>query len=183
MGVRVTRRGFLHLAGFSAGMLALSRLRPLPAALAAAGGEGTAGLMVLSPADARVLTAVAERITYTGDASMPRFAATDGLRTIDTALRQLPPDVPRQLSWGLWLFEWAPPLFIGKPARFTGLDPAWQDVYVASWADSSLQTRRLVFQALKNLAMLGYYAQDATWPGIHYGGPLAPRPRRVVADV
>lgn len=176
----VTRRGFLHLAGFSAGMLALSRLRPLPAAVAAEIAGDATELVVLTPADARILAAVAERMTHTGDPAMPRFAATGGLRTIDVALRQLPPEVPRQLSWGLWLFEYAPPLFIGRPARFTGLGADWQDVYLADWADSGLQARRLVFQALKNLSMLGYYAQDATWPGIHYGGPLAPRPRRAV---
>jgi hypothetical protein len=177
MAIRVTRRGFLHLAGFSAGMLALSRLRALPAALA---GETSGGLAVLTPTDARILGAVAERMTYTGDAAMPRFSATDGLRTIDVALRQLPPEVPQQLSWGLWLFEYAPPLFLGKPARFTGMNENWQDVYLADWADSGLQTRRMLFQALKNLSFLGYYAQDATWAGIHYLGPLQPRPRRVV---
>ena len=182
MGVPVTRRGFLQLAGFSAGMLALSRLRPTPAALAADAGAGAVGLTVLSPGDARVLAAVAERITHTGDPAMPRFADTDGLRTIDTALRQLPSEVPYQLSWGLWLFEWGPPFLIGRPSRFTGLDPAWQDVYVADWADSRLTARQQVFQALKNLSFLGYYTQDATWAGIHYGGPLAPRPRRVVPD-
>lgn len=177
MGAKVTRRGFLQLAGFSAGMLALSRVRALPAAWAAAPGGG---LQVLSANDARILAAVAERMTDTGDPAMPRFADTDGLRTIDTALRQLPAEVPQQLSWGLWLCEWGPPLCIGKPARFTGLDPAWQDVYLADWADSRFQMRRQLFQALKNLSYLGYYAQDATWGGIHYGGPLAPRPRRVV---
>ena len=178
----VTRRGFLQLAGFSAGMLALSRLRPMPAAWAAEGASDATGLHVLSPADARILAAVAERMTYTGDAAMPRFSATDGLRTIDIALRQLPPDVPQQLSWGLWMFEYAPPLFIGKPARFTGLGEDWQDVYLADWADSSLQTRRMVFQAFKNLSMLGYYAQDATWKGIHYTGPWVVRPRRAVPE-
>ncbi|MFN8644940.1 MAG: hypothetical protein U0802_25945 [Candidatus Binatia bacterium] len=181
MRADVTRRGFLQLAGFSAGMLALARLRPLPAAWAAETGAGGA-LTVLAPAEARVLTAVAERITHTGDPAMPRFADTTGLQTIDTALRQLPPEVPRQLSWGLWLFEWGPLPCIGRPARFTGLDAPTQDAYVADWAESRFQTRRLVFQALKNLSFLGYYAQDATWAGIHYGGPLAPRPRRVVAE-
>ena len=176
----VTRRGFLQLAGFSAGMLALSRLRPLPAALAAELAGGDAGLAVLTPADARILAAVAERMTYTGDPAMPRFSATAGLRTIDIALRQLPAEVPQQLSWGLWMFEWAPPLFIGKPARYTGMNENWQDVYLADWADSSLQTRRMVFQALKNLSMLGYYAQDSTWAGIHYTGPWVVRPRRPV---
>ena len=80
------------------------------------------------------------------------------------------------------MFEYAPPLFIGKPARFTGLGEDWQDVYLADWADSSLQTRRMVFQAFKNLSMLGYYAQDATWKGIHYTGPWVVRPRRAVPE-
>jgi hypothetical protein len=181
MAPPVTRRGFLHLAGFSAGMLALTRLRPLPAAWAAAGGAVN-GLTVLSPDDARILAAIAERMTYTGSPAMPRFSDTDGLRTIDTALRQVPADVPAQLSWGLWMWEYAPPLLIGKPARFTGLDEPWQDVYLADWLESRLQTRRMIFQAFKNLSMLGYYSQDATWRGIHYSGPWAPRPRRVVPD-
>jgi hypothetical protein len=176
----MTRRGFLQLAGFSAAMLALSRLRALPAALATEVGGDAGELSVLSPSDARILAAVAERITYTGDPAMPRFSATAGLRTVDVALRQLPPDIPQQLSWGLWMFEYAPPLFIGKLARFTGLNEHWQDAYLAGWAESSLQTRRMLFQALKNLSMLGYYAQDATWAGIHYSGPVVVRPRRVL---
>jgi len=179
MGTQVSRRGFLHLAGFSAGMLALARLRAMPAAWAAAEG-GTAGLTVLSAGDARILAAFADRATYTGDPRMPRFADTDGLRTIDTALRQVPPEVPEQLSWALWLFEYGPPVLIGQPSRFTNLSEAWQDVYLADWAESRLQTRRMIFQAFKNLAMLGYYSQDATWKGIHYSGPWVPRPRRVV---
>ena len=55
-------------------------------------------LRVLSPRDARILGALADRMTFTGDPSMPRFADTAGLQTIDTALLQLPPDVPQQLS-------------------------------------------------------------------------------------
>jgi hypothetical protein len=181
VGTFFGRRDFLRLSGFSVGLLALSQLRFAPSAFAAAAPE--TGLRVLSAGDARTLAAVAARITFTGDAAMPRFGDTDGLRTIDTALLQLPPEVPEQLSWALWLVEYGPPVFIGQPARYTGLDPAWQDIYLNDWADSRFQTRRLVFQAVKNLSMLGYYAQDASWPGIHYGGPWVPRPRRIVPDV
>ena len=181
MDVRVDRRRFLGLAGFSAGMLALARLRALPAAAHAVAATD-APLYVLGADDARIMAALAERMTFTGDASMPLFSATDGLRTIDTALRQAAPDVAYQLSWALWLFEFGPPLLIGKPARYTRLAPQWQDVYLADWAASGLQMRRMIFQALKNLSMLGYYAQDATWAGIHYGGPLLPRPRMVLPD-
>lgn len=177
--MRLDRRTFLRAGGFSAAMLALGRLRAgaMPGAAAA-----PAGLRVLSPDDARILAAVAERMTFTGDPAMPRFAQTDGLHTIDVALRQMPPEVTEQLSWALWLVEVSPPLTIGRLARFTGLDAEWQDIALSGWAESRFQIRRIVFQALKNLAMLGYYAQDATWAGIRYGGPWAPRPRRVVAD-
>ena len=170
----VSRRGFL---GMSAGLLALSRLRALPAA-AAATGE----LRMLSPRQARILTVLGDRITYTGEAVMPRFADTAALQTIDTALLQLPPDVPQQLSYALLLFEYGPPLFIGKPATFTGLPTRWQDVYLLGWSESRFHIRRIAFQAFKNLTMLGYYSQDATWPAIHYDGPWAPKPRRSVGQ-
>jgi hypothetical protein len=175
----LSRRAVLRAGGMSAALLALSRLRAAPAA-AQAIAPATPALRVLGPRDARILTAVGERMTFTGAPDMPRFADTAALSTIDTALLQLPPDVPQQLSYALVLFEYGPPLFIGKLATFSGLSPAWQDLYLGGWADSRFQTRRLAFQAFKNLTMLGYYAQDATWPGIHYQGPWAPKPRRAV---
>ena len=38
----------------------------------------------------------------------------------------------------------------------------------------------LAFQALKNLSMLGWYSQDASWASIGYQGPLIAR-RTVVS--
>jgi hypothetical protein len=176
--VRLSRRTLLRAGAMSTALLALSRVRPAPAAAEAVPGA----LRVLGPRDARIFTALAERMTDTGDPAMPRFADTAALATVDTALRQLPPDIPRQLSWALVLFEYGPPLFIGKAASFTALTPEWQDVYLSDWADSRFATRRIAFQAFKNLAMLGYYAQDATWPAIHYQGPWVARPRRTLPD-
>jgi hypothetical protein len=179
---RFTRRGFLRAGGMSAALLAVARLRVAPAFAASAPSTGDAALMVLSPTDARILSSIAARMTFTGDPSMPRFADTAGLQVIDGALRQLPPAVAQQLSWGLLLFDYGPPLWIGKLSTFTGLSDEWQDAYIAGWADSRFQMRRAAFQAFKNLSMLGYYSQDATWPAIHYGGPWAPKPRRVIRD-
>jgi hypothetical protein len=205
--VVIGRRSFLRLAGFSAGMSALSQLRwtgsirpcaaghrPSPALPRAAGegpssplpceaGEGQGGgsvapaLHVLSEGDARILSAIAERMVFTGDPAMPRFAETSGLAAIDAALTRVDPDVVDQLHWGLLLFEYGPPLFGARFSTFTGLDEKAQDDYLAGWEASRFATRRLVFQALKNLSFLGYYSQDATWKGIHYDGPWIPRPR------
>jgi len=175
----LSRRTVLRAGGMSAALLALSRLRAVPVTAQASAPTATA-LRVLGPRDARILAAVADRMTFTGDPDMPRFADTAALQTIDAALLQLPPDVPQQLSYALLLFEYGPPLFIGKLATFSGLSPEWQDLYLGGWADSRFHTRRIAFQAFKNLAMLGYYAQDATWPAIHYQGPWAPKPRRTL---
>jgi hypothetical protein len=173
----LSRRRFLRM---SAALLALSRLRAAPAAGQNA-APADAALRVLSARDARILSAVAGRITFTGDPAMPPFSETAALPTIDAALMQLSPDVTQQLSWALLLFEYGPPVFLGKLATFSSLSPEWQDLYLDGWAQSRFHTRRIAFQALKNLSMLGYYSQDATWPGIHYTGPWAPKPRRVLA--
>jgi hypothetical protein len=176
-GHPIGRRAFLGLAGFGAAMVALSRLRMAPAAVAA---QARHGLRVLRSNDARVLTAIADRMVHTGDPSMPRFGDTPGIFTVDTALLQLPAETSRQLHWALLLFEYAPPVFSLRFSTFTGLSDEAKDDYIAGWAESRFLTRQFAFRALKNLSLLGYYAQDATWKGIHYGGPWVPRPRRVI---
>jgi hypothetical protein len=176
----IGRRTFLGLAVFVGAMAAVSRLRFPPEVLAAPSpARGT--LHALSATDSRILSAVADRITFTGDPEMPRFGETGGLAAIDTALLQLAPDVASQLHWGLVLFEYGPPVFDFRLSTFTGLSDADQDSYLRGWAESRYEIRRLTFRALKNLSMLGYYSQDATWKGIHYGGPWVPRPRRVAS--
>jgi len=181
LSVPIGRRTLLRAGGMSAGLLALGRLRALPAAHAES-VPADAPLRVLSRRDAEILTAVAGRITFTGEPRMPLFADTQGLITIDTALLQLPPDVPQQLSWALRLIEYSPPLTVGKFSTFTGLPPEWQDVTLIAWEQSRIRLLRIAFQALKNLSMLGFYAQPETWPQIHYQGPWIMRPPRVVGE-
>ncbi len=179
----IRRRTFFRVAGMSAGLLAVSRLRPAAVAHADQGtATGSKALRVLGPRDAQIMEAIADRITFTGDDAMPRFRDTAGLVTIDTALLQLPPDVPQQLHVGLLLFEYGPPLFARRWSRFTSLGDEDKDAYLAGWEQSRYEFRQLAFRAVKNLAMLGYYSQDATWKGIHYSGPWAPRPPRSIPD-
>lgn len=174
----LSRRSFLRYAAVSAGLLTVSRLR-LPSALAAPSSP-VAGLQVLTPQEAAVLTAIVERMVFTDDpdAGMPAVQETRSIGTIDQALLQLDTSVQSQLRWLLTIFQWSPLLFQFKPKTFTGLSPHERDDYIRDWATSRVETRRLAFRALRNLSMLGYYSQDATWKGIHYDGPWAPRPRR-----
>jgi hypothetical protein len=178
--VPIGRRGFLRLTGFGAAMAALSSVRwDAPAAGAAA--ESASALRALSEEDARILSAIAERMVFTGDAEMPLFSATDGLASIDAALAGMPAEIVTQLHWGLLLFEYGPPVLAGRLSTYSGLEAAAQDDYLRGWAESRFATRRLVFQAFKNLSYFGYYSQDATWKGISYDGPWVPRPRRIAS--
>jgi hypothetical protein len=130
---------------------------------------------VLSAREAEILTAIVERMVDSGDPAMPAVRDTHAIATIDRALTSADTAVVTQLRWLLTLFEYGPPLLELQMGRFTGLSPEQQDDYLRGWASSRLQTRRLAFRALKNLAMLGYYTQDATWRPIHYDGPWVPR--------
>lgn len=179
-GATLSRRSFLQSTALVSGWLAVSRL-PLATATAAE-AVATDGLQVLTPAEAEVLAAVGERIAFTGDPAMPAFHETAALKTIDQALRMVDDNIREQIGWLLWLFDYGPPVFSFRFARFTSLSPEEQDEYIRGWALSRLGVRRIGFQALKNLVMLGYYSQDATWKGIHYRGPWVPRPRRVIGQ-
>lgn len=165
-----SRRGFLQLSGFSAAMLAVAGLR-------SAGAAAESELHVLTPRDAAILTAVAARMTDTGDPAMPAFADTGAIYTVDRSLLFLDEGTRGQVGMALKLFEYGPILFDFRFSRFTELGPAEQDANIAGWRDSRFETRRLAYRAMKNLSFLGYYAQDGTWSGIHYLGPVLPRPR------
>jgi len=176
----LSRRSFLQYTALSAGLLTLSRLRVAPALAAPV---ATVGLHVLTPREAEVFTAIVERMVFTGDPSMPAVRDTDAIATIDQAVLQLDASVQSQLRWLLTIFQWGPPVFQLELKTFTAMSADERDTYLRGWATSRFATRRLAFRALKNLAMLGYYSQDATWPGIHYTGPWAPKPRRtLIAD-
>ena len=78
--------------------------------------------------------------------------------TIDTFVKQLPKALRTQLRFGLYLFQWAPVLFIGKPRCFTQLDSFDAVKYIDTWAESRFQIRRKLFRGLRDIAFLGYYS-------------------------
>ena len=78
--------------------------------------------------------------------------------TIDAFVKQLPKALRTQLRFALLLFQWGPSLFIGKPYRFTQLDPRDAVRYIDTWAKSRLAVRRKLFRGLRDVAFLGYYS-------------------------
>lgn len=170
-GLRPTRRGFLRLAGATAALGTLARLRALPAAAASAG----TGAGFFAPREREILTRVVERMVDTGEPGAPAVRDTRTIDTIDALCRSLDPASTAPLPALLRLVEWGPLLFEGRLARFSSLDPVDRDAHLAGWMGSRLGIRRQGFLALRNLALLGYWSQDETWPWIGYRGPLLGR--------
>ena len=78
--------------------------------------------------------------------------------TIDAFIKELPKTLRTQLRFGLFLFQWGPTFFIGRPCRFTRLDPRDAVRYIDTWAKSRLRGRRKLFRGLRDIAFLGYYS-------------------------
>ena len=78
--------------------------------------------------------------------------------TIDTFVKQLPKTLRTQLRFAIFLFQWAPVIFIGKPRHFTQLDLPDAVRYIDTWAKSRLAVRRKLFRGLRDIAFLGYYS-------------------------
>ena len=78
--------------------------------------------------------------------------------TIDAFVKQLPKTLRTQLRFGLHLFQWGPPLFIGKKRQFTQLDSRDAVRYIDTWANSRFGVRRKLFRGLRDIAFLGYYS-------------------------
>ena len=163
--------------GLSGGLLALSRLRRACRRRPQAAPRRRPPASARSPRDARILAAIAERMTFTGDpacrASRDTAGPADHRRGAAAAAARRPAAALLR-SAAVRVRSAAVP---GRALDLHRPDAEWQDVYLDGWARAAASsTRRIAFQALKNLSMLGYYAQDATWKGIHYDGPWAPRP-------
>jgi hypothetical protein len=179
-GPAMDRRGFLRLGG-SAGLATLAGLRALPAAAVdpVAGAASAAGAF-FSERELKILRAVVERMVETGDPAAPALDDTRALAVIEAACAALPPEVTEPLPLALLLFEWWPFFFELRFRRFSDIDPEARDESLRGWMTSRFGVRRLGFLALRNLALLGWWSQQETWPLIGYQGPLlAPAPGAV----
>lgn len=78
--------------------------------------------------------------------------------TIDAFVQQLPKPLRTRIRFGMRLFQWGPPLFIGKLRMFTDLDQNDALRYIDGWAQSRLGIRRQLFRGLRDIAFLGYYS-------------------------
>ncbi len=171
---RLTRRAFLRDAGLTASFAALAQL-PAVQLGCAAGQEGAPATGLLSAHETEVLTQIVERMVDSDDPRAPAVRETGAIATIDRLLGQLDPALTSDLPLALQLFEWGPIVFDLTFSRFTRMGPAEQDASIRCWMESRLELRRQGYAALRNLAFIGYYSQDAAFPAIGYRGPLLAR--------
>ena len=171
MRTGISRRGFLALAGSGTALAALARLPAVPALAQAP----AAAAPFFSADESDILAAVVERMVDTGLPDVPRVRDTGAIATIDRLCSSLDPALTQPLPILMRAVDWGPYVFDWRFARFRELDDAGKDASLRGWMTSSLALRRLAFQALKNLSMLGWYSQDASWASIGYQGPLVAR--------
>lgn len=170
--LRLSRRGFLRLAGATAAFTSLSQIRAVPSSATGGGGAG-----FFSASEQEILTQVVERIVDSSQPDAPRVRDTDTVSTIDALCGSLDPALTGPLPTLLHVVDYGPFVFDLTFKRFTRMTPAEQDASLTGWMRSRFAVRRQAFQALRNLAFLGYYSQEETWPLIGYAGPLLrPKP-------
>jgi hypothetical protein len=163
-----TRRGFLALLGAGSALASVARV---PRAAAATASPAAAGRF-FAEAEREILTQVVERMVATGEPEAPAVRDTRAIDVIDAVVEGLDPAISAPLPTLLRAVEWGPFLFDRRLSRFTRLLPEAQDASLRGWMESRLALRRQGFLALRNLAFVGYWSQEETWPLIGYAGPL-----------
>jgi len=132
-------------------------------------------LKALSPKEYLVLSAVARRLLAPDAADAPDPDTLEVALFVDRYLYGLDEGLRSDVRALLHLVEHGSGPFRLGLTRFTHMTTAEQDRTLTDWAESSLTVRRQGFQALKSLALLGYYRHDRTWPLLGYSGPTLKR--------
>lgn len=128
-------------------------------------------LRALSAKEYLVLQAVARRVCASDDADAPTADVVDAALAADAYVAKLPEPVQEEVRALLQLVEHGSSI----AGRFTRLSNEQQDAALRGWQQSSLTLRRRGFQALKTLALVGYWRDDRTWPLLGYSGPMLQR--------
>ncbi len=161
-----------------AGLTSASTVRAAAASGASSPSAGAASTGFLSAGERRTLEALAETLVDPGEKSVTKLPSVEEAGVVDfldRLLPELPLEVQKKFPLLLWGLEHGARVlsYTGRP--FTALDPAARAAFLAGFAESRFEIRRLAFRAIKNLVMLAYYQADAAWPGIGYDGPWVGR--------
>jgi Gluconate 2-dehydrogenase subunit 3 len=136
-----------------------------------------ARLRVLAPWQYLVVRAAADRIVAPDRSEgVPTASALGVAEFIDGYLIDMSPSVRGDLFQFLRYLEQLAPLGYGFLHRFTALSEPDQDKVLSELESSRIDPIRAGFQAMKSLAMLGYYRDPRTFGILGYKGPFIDAP-------
>ncbi len=168
----INRRRFLRRTIAGAALLAVGATVGKHLTGYALDGAIAARLRTLSPKEYLILAAACRRLLAADEPGAPSPDEVGAALVIDGYLAGLPDEIVSDVKALLHLIEHTPFLFHGKPSRFTRLDAGGQDAVLRGYAESRLDVKRRGFQALKSLAVLGYWGDPRTFALIGYPGPM-----------
>ena len=167
--LRMDRRGFLRLAaaGVTFGSVGC-RGSGVPAALESPPGLA---LRALSPRGYATFQAAAMGLVGPRGAEAIRARQIDPAAAADAWVARLP-ELGSTLDQGLWILEFGVRPLVAKWRPFTALDPAGRVEVLENLMRSRWDVKRDLFQGLKSLAMLGFYANPAARASVGHPGPF-----------
>lgn len=112
--------------------------------------------------------ALVERICDPGETGLPSPRDVGAVEVAQRYVRWMPAVTRMKLGNLIATLEGGPLVLGPRRKRFSKLDAADQDAYLEKWSESPLPPMRAAFHAIKQVAMMGYYSQPGTWPGIGY---------------
>ncbi|MSP62225.1 MAG: hypothetical protein EXR72_18210 [Myxococcales bacterium] len=172
---RITRRRFLRRTLLGGALLTLGGTLLRHASGYTLDPAIAARLRLLSQKEYLILAAICRRMLAPDEGGAASPDEIEAALVIDGYLAGLPEAITSDVRALLHLVEHTPFLFSLRFARFTRLDAAAQDAVLEGWATSRIDLRRRGFQALKALAMLGYYDDPRTFAILDYTGPMLPQ--------
>lgn len=172
-GAKPTRRGFLKKGFFGGLLLALGGGGYLFTRKSVEVDLPADGLLVLSPKEFAIVSALAWRLVPRRD-GFPGVDAVQVARGCDRILTMVDATAVDETRQLLMLLENALPNFLlgGRPSTFTTLSTDAQDQVLREWQTSRLTLRRTGYTALRGLVMAAYFASPTTWAAVGYPGPL-----------
>jgi hypothetical protein len=173
-GAKPTRRGVLRKGLIGGALLALGGGGFLFTRKSVEVDLPADGLLVLTPKELAVVTALAWRLIPRRD-GFPDVEALQVARGCDRILALVDATALTETKQLLLLLENALPnfLFGRRTSTFTVMSTDEQDEVLREWQTSRITVRRSGFTALRGLVMAAYFQSDKTWAPTGYPGPIA----------
>ena len=115
-----------------------------------------------------VLEAVLDQVCRYDDSELPRPDECGALESTTKFLRGVPAETEEEFQSLLVLIELSPYVLGPRRYRFTELKSDDRDQLLRRWEQSPLPPMRAGFNAVKSMAMMGYWSCPQTWSAIGY---------------